>query len=586
MYVSYPGPNQRVCNFDGCDGTALPETQECLEHANETSFDEFIDSIRPGDSIAFRGTQIHADRFHRILSALRDERGEIKLGDASFQKSVFLGHISFDTASIQGNCTFSGVTFTKTASFSRIHFSERAIFLGTEFNAPAKFAKITFDKIAFFRGAVFHDAVIFTEIDMQEGVKFAGARFVKTARFTEATFQGRASFKQCQFENATFESCRFKSGLSFSESETTGSFKISAAYVTGSLNASQAKFRADCQFGPVLSTHEINATDSLWEGRTTLSIAAPRMDLSWSRFNDSLRVNARHATLTCEGTRFDTSSILAGAFELRFSNSTGSGVLDEQQIPEGSIRDLPSISTFRGADLSNLTLVDIDLSKCYFIESHNLDKVIMDGDVRFASTPPKRITWKNPIQSRFWTTRKVVVEEQHWRANTDESRDWPMPRRSPSARKPMTAESVANVYRSLRRSQEESKNQPGAADFYYGEMEMRRHAKNLPVSERLIISLYWAISGYGLRASRSILSLVLLTFTTSWLAYSFGFSKNSPTYLQTTVHYLENLVSLRSATLQGVQVNTFGASLNIFLKVVGPVFLGLSVLAVRNRVRR
>ncbi|MGW2058091.1 pentapeptide repeat-containing protein [Streptomyces sp. NPDC001840] len=586
MYISYPGPNQRVCDVGECDGTALPETQECLEHADDSSFDKFVDSIRPGDSIAFRKTQIHANRFHRILGALRDEEGAIKLGDASFQKSVFLGHISFDTASFQGNCTFSGAVFTKTASFNRIHFSERTIFLGTEFSASAKFTKTTFKKLAFFRNAVFHDAVIFTELDMQEGVKFAGARFVKTARFTDATFQGRASFKQCRFENATFESCRFKAGLSLRESEATGSFKIDAAYVTGTLNASQTKFRADCQFGPVLSTHEINATDSLWEGRATLSISAPRVDISWARFNDSLRVNARHATLACEGTRFDTASIIAGAFELRFANSTGSGVLDEQQIPAGSICDLPSISTFRGADLSNVTLVDIDLSKCHFIESHNLDKVIMDGDVRFASTPPKRITWKNPIHSRLWTTRKVVVEEQRWRANANGSRDWPMPRRNPSARKPMTAESVANVYRSLRRAQEESKNQPGAADFYYGEMEMRRHAKTLPASERFIISLYWAISGYGLRASRSILSLVLLIFATSWLAYKFGFSGKSPTYPQTIVHYLENLVSLRSATLQGARVNTFGASLNIFLKVAGPVFLGLSVLAVRNRVRR
>ncbi|MGW3747250.1 pentapeptide repeat-containing protein [Streptomyces sp. NPDC005146] len=578
MYVRYTGPNQRVCDNGECDGTALPAAQECLEHADDTSFDKFIDSIRPGDSIAFRKTQIHAHRFHRILGALRDEEGAIKLGDASFQKSVFLGHISFDTAIFQGNCTFSGAMFTKTVSFNRIRFSESAMFLGVEFNAPAKFAKITFKKLAFFRSAVFHDSVTFTELDMQEGVKFAGARFVKAARFTNSTFQGRASFKQCRFENATFESCRFSAGLSLRESEATGSFKMSAAYITGTLNASETKFRADCQFGPVLSTHDIIATDSLWEGRSTLSIAAPRMDISWSRFNDSLRVNARHATLACEGVRFGTASIIAGAFKLRFANSAGSGVLDEQQIPADSICDLPSISTFRGADLSNVTLVDIDLSKCHFFESHNLDKVIMDGDVRFASTPAKRITWKNPLRSRFWATRKVVVEEQRWRAGINGSRDWPMPRRDPSMRKPMGAESVANVYRSLRRAQEESKNQPGAADFYYGEMEMRRHAKTLPVSERFIISLYWVFSGYGLRASRSIFSLVLLIIATSWLAYTFGFSGQSPTYPQTVIQCLENLVSLRSATLQGARVNTFGASLNIFLKVAGPVFLGLSVL--------
>ncbi|MFZ1177322.1 MAG: hypothetical protein WAO15_13855, partial [Mycobacterium sp.] len=36
------------------------------------------------------------------------------------------------------------------------------------------------------------------------------------------------------------------------------------------------------------------------------------------------------------------------------------------------------------------------------------------------------------------------------------------------------------IYRDLRKGLEEAKNEPGAADFYYGEMEMRRLAGRKP----------------------------------------------------------------------------------------------------------
>ena len=36
---------------------------------------------------------------------------------------------------------------------------------------------------------------------------------------------------------------------------------------------------------------------------------------------------------------------------------------------------------------------------------------------------------------------------------------------------------IAGLYRALRKGHEDAKDEPGAADFYYGEMEMRRLAR-------------------------------------------------------------------------------------------------------------
>ncbi|MFD3682614.1 hypothetical protein [Streptomyces sp. NPDC058613] len=56
------------------------------------------------------------------------------------------------------------------------------------------------------------------------------------------------------------------------------------------------------------------------------------------------------------------------------------------------------------------------------------------------------------------------------------------------------------MYRALRKAFEDSKNQPGAADFYYGETEMRRHDRTATSSaERGLLHAYWMVSGNGLR---------------------------------------------------------------------------------------
>jgi hypothetical protein len=79
------------------------------------------------------------------------------------------------------------------------------------------------------------------------------------------------------------------------------------------------------------------------------------------------------------------------------------------------------------------------------------------------------------------------------------------------------------LYRALRKGREDTKDEPGAADFYYGEMEMRRLARR-PVNpigagrigaasrrrvERWILTAHWLVSGYGLRAWRAVAALAV-----------------------------------------------------------------------------
>ncbi|WP_373684847.1 hypothetical protein [Streptomyces lunaelactis] len=177
---------------------------------------------------------------------------------------------------------------------------------------------------------------------------------------------------------------------------------------------------------------------------------------------------------------------------------------------------------------------------------------------------------------------------------------------------------LAPVYRALRKAFEDSKNEPGAADFYYGEMEMRRHDRTATTrAERGLLHGYWVLSGYGLRASRALGWLAAAMLLTIMLLMSFGLPQDSPKQQATgtvppgggkvtfeidkadpqnptgnrfTGERFEKAldVTLNSVVFRssGQDLTTAGSYIEMASRVTEPVLLGLAVLAVRNRVKR
>lgn len=82
------------------------------------------------------------------------------------------------------------------------------------------------------------------------------------------------------------------------------------------------------------------------------------------------------------------------------------------------------------------------------------------------------------------------------------------------------------MYRELRKGREDAKEELGAADFYYGEMAMRRQAAR--GVERWLLTGYWAVSGYGLRASRAVAAFLIVVVVFAGLLYGWGFQSPSP----------------------------------------------------------
>jgi hypothetical protein len=256
-------------------------------------------------------------------------------------------------------------------------------------------------------------------------------------------------------------------------------------------------------------------------------------------------------------------------------------------------------------------VANIDLAQCRFAGAHNLDKLRFEGEIRFAAAPA-RLPWD-------W--RQVLAEERVWRA--DRSDRWAAPDWWPAwlhlpyrTEWPEVVEptQIAGLYRALRKAREDAKDEPGAADFYYGEMEMRRHARRGRTGEgsrgrveRGLLTAYWLASGYGLRAWRALtaLAVVLIAFAgllvlggyqpeTAGLAAGSAPTTTAPPSPSTSVADR----SMVGALLYGARViiglnptpapvlTRFGEVLLITVRVLGPLLLGLALLALRGRVKR
>jgi len=145
------------------------------------------------------------------------------------------------------------------------------------------------------------------------------------------------------------------------------------------------------------------------------------------------------------------------------------------------------------------------------------------------------------------------------------------------------AKHFAQLYRDLRKDREDAKNEPGAADFYYGEMEMHRRSDSW--GTRRLLNAYWAVSGYGLRPLRSFIRLLVVVCGATLVLNAFGFqdsvdsSRGNP--------FLFVVGSLVNVTTFDTEVlTTTGQGIRVVLRLVGPVLLGLTVFAVRGRVKR
>ncbi|MGY3056845.1 uncharacterized protein YjbI with pentapeptide repeats [Streptomyces sp. TE3672] len=593
----------------GCRGIQVLGHTACLAHLADTDRDAYLAGLTPGTDIDHRGTPFAEPLLDALLSALHDPAaGHPRLGDARFEGAQFSGNARFSGAQFSGDARFDGAQFSGDARFEQVRFSVAAVF------GDAKFSDLWS-----LYGA--HGDIRSEQVQFSGDAWFSGAQFSGDAIFGKSQFSGRAVFDDARFSGqAWFAGARFSYDCSF-RAQFSGD-----AIFGGAQFSTRAMFRAASfaagWFGPVVCAGTVDISLTRFETPVTMDIAAREVYCYRTQWQSTATLRLRYATANLDHAVL-VFPLAVTAHPAPFKVGGGT-TADESVLAD--FKNKVGVVSVRGVDAAYLVLTDTDLSDCAFSGAFHLDQLRLEGRCTFAPTPTgvhRHFIW--PCR---WTPRRTLAEEHHWRAQTTgqptpslgppSPRHWRTGPHHPDPELTPDPEDVSTLYRQLRKSFEDNKNEPGAADFYYGEMEMRRHDRtDTTRAERGLLHGYWMLSGYGLRASRALGWLAAAMLITIALLMGFGLPKDAPKQegtgtvppgggkvtfeiekadpqnptgdrftgerFEKALNVTFNSVVFRSS---GQDLTTTGTYIEMASRLTEPILLGLAVLAVRNRVKR
>ncbi|MEU9530670.1 pentapeptide repeat-containing protein [Streptomyces sp. NPDC048210] len=635
---------------------------------DEADRDAYLAALAPGADIDHRGTTFTLELLGLLLVALYDPTTNAPcIGNARFDKANFIGdarfdgttftshaqfgeatftdHARFDGATFTGTARFDGATFTGIARFHRATFNSYARFDGVTITASARFDRATFTGPAWFGEAAFHNRAGFNNAIFNSYARFNNATFAGNTRFDEATFASDARFDEAtfnsyaQFDKATFtgsarfENATFNGHTAFEKATFADSALFGWATFGRSVRFNEvafgshvvfkevafggdawfrgAEFDRASQFGPLVCGAQVVLNAAVFRQPVSIEVAAAAVSCVRTRWESTAVLHLRYAELDLRDAVMEFPVTIAARAH-PFTGPRRDRELDEAVL---SGRD-PNVClvSVGGVDAAHLALQDIDLTSCRFAGAVHLDQLKVDGWCTFG-TSPTEWGWGFPYR---WSRRNTLVEEHDWRVRAvhrpRQGRGWTTP---PEEAQELRPAALAALYRQLRKSLEDGKNEPDAADFYYGECEMRRHDKTRPWGERWLLRGYWALSGYGLRATRALVWLgaaMGVTVATLMLwglpneepkqeatgtvpagggKVSFEIDKSDPQNPTGDWHTGERFEKALNVTLNSVvfrssgqDLTTSGTYIEMGSRVAEPILLGLAVLAVRNRVKR
>jgi hypothetical protein len=310
--------------------------------------------------------------------------------------------------------------------------------------------------------------------------------------------------------------------------------------------------------------------DTAFSAHVDLTVDAGEVSARRATFHDGAHLRVARADVILEDADFvrrsTLSRLIAGHFLERFATS------DER----------PRLLTIRGAHVAPLAIEDVDLRPCLLSGAHGLASLRLEATCLLPLSPSRRGS----------SQRVTIAEEHRWRRGTksgDSEDGWrPQESRPPEGFHDgygdvtLLPAQIATIYRALREAREIHKDEAGAGDLYYNEMEMRRHSQG-PAGERFVLTAYWLLSGYGVRAARSFACLTVALLVGAALLWWFGFH-NPMSYGRSLIFAVESAISVLRPPDEALSAG--GQVVQIALRLAGPLLFGLGLLAIRGRVRR
>ncbi|MGJ5898438.1 pentapeptide repeat-containing protein [Streptomyces niveiscabiei] len=627
-----------------CRGRRVGSSTACLAHLDSAERAAHLASLPPGADLDHRGTPFTQSLLDELLAPLRDPgSGRARVGEASFDEVRFTGDAEFEGIDFGGFCSFASAVFDGGVYVREVRtggdfglggarvaddvwlddtdvrgdvwfygariggalrFGVREVGRGAMFKGmtcgDAYFSGVRVGGVASFEGAVIDGEAAFDGAVFEEGADFEKIRITGRACFDGARFhRSRACFNGADIGgDMPFAEAHFAAEATFDGAAIGGDLSFSGARLEAGVGFRRAVFRRTARIGPLVCPGTVDFSDAVFEAAVTLEAAAREVRCRRTRWASTAALRLRYAGVDLSDAVVEFPVTVVGR-PRPFVSPEGKAIA-EPELGDPHVR----VTSVRGVDAAYLVLADVDLTGCLFVEAVHLDQLRLEG----------RCVLLSPPVGLRWIRRRTLAEEHHWRAPRYGDGWTPKPP-GVEAHEPAV---LAPVYRQLRKALEDGRNEPGAADFYYGEMEMRRHDATASLGERTLLRLYWALSGYGLRATRALAWLVLTMTATVLAMMLWGLPQADPdpvssgttdgrrvtlttkkpapvnpkgphtrrltsARFEKSVRVVVNSVVFRAS---GQDLTTTGTYVEMTARLVEPGLLGLALLAVRSRVKR
>jgi uncharacterized protein YjbI with pentapeptide repeats len=406
-----------------------------------------------------------------------------------------------------------------------------------------------------FRWMVFARSASFREkVFQREGIDFSKAMFIGDVSFQGATFTGRCEFFSVRFcSHTSFHAADFCEPANFRDSEFEGSVRLSKSKFRSSSSFFDASFHKWVSFRNTSFSHSPVFSGSVFRGAVNFestSFESPFV-LRYASFDGP--ASFRHTCFTksvelIECT-FRDRVVFAGDDDdnLFSANKTESVEVDLR----GVRFEEPRKVVFQNVDLAEARFLNVDVRKMEFTN----------------------VTWP-PIKNGNGVYDELAVKE------------------SSDA---ISYAALARLYRRLKQNYEDNRDYGRGGDFHFREKEMLRLDPKTPLGHRILLTLYRITSGYGERfwAAWWLVGLIILS---SLVSLSLGLEYSTLEDATWTLRW--QIDDVFRSLLYGAQVaflrppdyltatGPWGEVVKIVTMLLGPLFLGLFALAVRQRVRR
>jgi hypothetical protein len=538
------------CSERGCLGEAAAPGHPCIRHLDSISRTAYLAQITDPQRLSLRGVEVSQSLWDEIHQSPVFVQGAPR-APIDFAGAEITAEIRLEAVEFKYWLNFFGASIYAVIEMRKCTFRQGLDARYVRLKAPINFWKSTFDSEV---------NISYSESDQNvglEGVSFNGNLIgdgaAATIHLTAAIVSGNASFKYS------------KSWLLLNGATLNGLFDLSDADLIA-LHGEQLALTSASRFGPCRIRNLFLARASLG-ARIYMDVTADSVDLSNAILKEG-------GSIVLDGAKVNLRQVSSGG-PLRVSG----------KLPGTA---MPAVIGLLNADAGKMSFARVDMSRCSLYGAHGVGAMDLESTVSFARCPwwasrrhylADEWAWRagNPSKWRPFRWKLVGVRigtEQEKPKRGEESAIW-----LPTLR----ASQIAGTYRDLRRSLEGKSDMPGASDFYYGEMEMRRRDNDSSFWDRVLVTLYWLLSGYGLRTTRSVLAYVILIGFGTWGMRFGGFEKGCYSIPRAA------LFTLR-ASLPGIntveQLSKNGQVIEIVMRVLGTLFLALLLLSLRTRVMR